>query len=555
MDNAAIADLLSHYGKLLELHGENSFKTNAYTQAPFSFKKLPVSLAALSSEEIHSIPLLGKSLAAKVTEIVQTGSFKAYHDLLEKTPDGIVEMMSIRGLGPKKIRVLWQELAIQSLGELMYACLENRLLDLKGFGPKSQAAILEELQYKELTKSKILYARIESTANELLLLLRKSSAVERAELTGEFRRQCEIVSSLEYVLVCNHLESIVTILSGMGLTIDAFTHELIKTDLRPGFPLILHLANNDTFASIWLKTSASLAHLEAMKEIPAFASSEEEIYFKNGLYFIPPYLREGRAEIEKASKNSFEIPVQFRDLRGAIHNHSNWSDGRHSIREMAEFSIEQGWEYLVMCDHSKTAAYAGGLSEERVLKQMEEIDTLNVELAPFKIFKGIESDILLDGSLDYTIEILSQFDLVVASVHSQLRMSEDKAMERLLKAIENPYTTILGHPTGRLLLSREGYPLDMKRIIDACAANNVVLELNANPNRLDLDWRFLDYAIQKGCLLSINPDAHKKESLLDMQYGVYVAQKAQIMKENVLNTKNLEAFSAFLNQLKSVKGI
>lgn len=555
MDNASIADMLQHYGKLLELHGENSFKSGAYIQAPFAFKKFDTQLSGLSPDELLHFPFLGKSLLTKVIEILQKGSFDAYDSLLRATPHGLLELLQIRGLGPKKLRVLWQELQIQSPGELMYACLENRLLDLKGFGEKSQQSLLDELQFRELNKSSVLYARIEATATELLQLFRKTSVIEKVEITGEYRRQCEIVNALEFVVVCSHLDGLISILSGMGLHIHTLDATVLKTEIRPGFPLVLHLATHENFQAVWLTTSSSLAHLAMLRELPESAVSEEEIYHKNGYYFIPPYLREGRDEFEKAAKGNFLPPIQTHELRGAIHNHSLWSDGQHSIRDMALFCIEQGWEYLAICDHSKTATYAGGLSVERVLKQKAEIDLLNIELAPFKIFHGIESDILADGSLDYEPDILAQFDLVVASVHSQLKMNQEKAMDRLRKAIENPYTTILGHPTGRLLLSREGYPIDTKEIIDACAENHVVIELNANPNRLDLDWRFLEYAQNKGVLISINPDAHRKESLLEMKYGVAVAQKASILKESVLNTKNVKELTLFLDNRRKLKGI
>lgn len=555
MENLEIGEVLGLYGKLLELHGENSFKAGAYLNAPFKLKKLDVRLADLGQEEIISHPVLGKSLVSKILEIIKSGSFSELNKLLENTPVGLIEMFSIRGLGPKKVRELWVQLGIESLGELQYACQENRLKELKGFGQKTQDNITQELAFRELNSSKVLFARMEETANEFLTIFRKSSVVDRVEISGEFRRLCETINALEFVLISNNIESFKKILNGIGLEVSEETEQVLVSELRPNFRLIIHLANSTNFESIWLKTSSSEEHLSHLKEIPERAVSEEEIYHKNGLYYIPPELREGLTEFEKAAKENFMAPVSYEDLKGVLHNHTVWSDGQNTVKEMAEYCITQGWEYLAICDHSQTAFYAGGLLPERVLKQMEEIDEVNKLLHPFKIFKGIESDILGDGSLDYSPEILSKFDLVVASVHSNLGMGIEKAMERLIAAIENPYTTILGHPTGRLLLSRNGYPINHAEIIDACAHNHVVIELNANPRRLDLDWRWIEYAVNKGVKISINPDAHSLKGLLDMKYGVNVAKKANLQKEMVLNAFTLKEFEAFLKENKRAKGI
>jgi Histidinol phosphatase and related hydrolases of the PHP family len=282
-------------------------------------------------------------------------------------------------------------------------------------------------------------------------------------------------------------------------------------------------------------------------------TSEAEIFEKAGLPYIPPYLREKDSIIQYTKNKGVPTIIREEDIKGIIHNHSTWSDGINTIEEMAAELIRNNFEYLVISDHSKTAAYANGLSEERILQQHEQIDELNKKFAPFKIFKSIESDILNDGSLDYADEILSKFDLVIASVHSNLYMSEEKAMQRLLKAIENPYTTILGHPTGRLLLSRNGYPIDHKKIIDACAANHVAIEINANPHRLDLDWQWIDYAMEKGVLLSIDPDAHSISGFSDIKYGVLAAQKGGLTAEYNLSSFSLEAFEAYLQRIKSLK--
>jgi DNA polymerase (family 10) len=554
MDNAAIADLFVLYGKLLELHGENEFKSGIYTQAGFSFKKLTQNIAELRFEEIISHPQLSKALKNKIPEILFKGTFEDLEKIISITPRGLIEILQVRGLGPKKVRELWTKLGIETPGELLYACQENRLIDLKGFGSKTQDKVKSELEFMELNKSKLLYAKIEETAFELLRLFSAFSDMNRIELTGAFRRKCEVISELEYVADCERIEDFKTIIISMGAQKVVDSENKTIFELKKDFPLIIHFAQIENFESVWFKTTATSEHLAKLIEIQP-TDSEEDIYSKNGLFFIPPELREGNNELDIFHKNNENILLKLSDIRGSIHNHSNWSDGKNTIAEMSEHCKELGWEYFCICDHSKSAFYANGLVEERILQQFDEIQELNAMQKGVKVFKGIECDILNDGSLDYEKDVLKQFDLVVASIHSNLSMSEEKAMQRLIKAIENPYTTILGHLTGRLLLTRNGYPVDHKKIIDACAANHVVIELNSNPYRLDIDWKWLDYIAQKNVFISINPDAHNLKGLSDTKYGVYACRKAAFPKELVLNTKNLTDFELFLKENKSKKGI
>ncbi|MCO6494419.1 MAG: DNA polymerase/3'-5' exonuclease PolX [Bacteroidetes bacterium] len=555
MENLEIGEIFALYGKLLELHGENEFRAANYLNAPFKFKKLSERLADLNEEQILSHPALSKSLVSKIPEVLHRGSFTELDEIISQTPSGLIELMSVRGLGAKKIRELWTKLGIESPGELLYACKENRLISLKGFGEKSQQNIVKELEFRELNLGKILFSALQPTAAQLFDFISNLACISRVEYSGAYRRLCEIISKLEFVVVCNNLEQLKQELSGLGLQIKEESPSQLNYELKPGFEFVLHIANANNFASTLFRTSASAAHLSKITMIREHASTEEEIYQENGLHFIRPELREGLNEIELARQGIIPEAVSYSDVKGVLHNHTLWSDGRNTVREMAEFCIAKGWEYIAICDHSQTAAYAGGLSIDRVLQQFNEIDKLNVELAPFKIFKGIESDILGDGSLDYPTEILAQFDLVVASVHSNLNMDEERAMQRLTAAIENPYTTILGHPTGRLLLSRKGYPVNHKELIDICAANQVVIELNANPHRLDIDWRWIAYAVTKGVKISINPDAHNLKGLLDMQFGVNVARKANLQKDFVLNALPLNEFERFLKDLRQSKGL
>jgi len=328
----------------------------------------------------------------------------------------------------------------------------------------------------------------------------------------------------------------------------------ISGKTQNGIPLSILVAREQDADAVWFQTTSSEAHLQALRpETDFFAGDETAIYASAGLSWIAPEMREGLDEIAQATKETTPRLLEFSDLRGAVHNHSTWSDGGATIEAMARQCIAMGLEYLVMSDHSRTAVYAGGLSIERVEAQGREIDQLNQKLAPFKIFKSIESDILGDGSLDYPDDVLAQFDLVIASVHSGLKMDETRATERLLRAIANPYTTVLGHPTGRLLLSRPGYPIDHARIIRACAEHGVVMEINANPWRLDLDWSWIPLARKQGVLLSINPDAHALGGLQDMHFGVLAARKGGLTADGTLNAMNLGEFEAWLLQPKATR--
>ncbi|MEI7801187.1 MAG: PHP domain-containing protein, partial [Bacteroidota bacterium] len=313
---------------------------------------------------------------------------------------------------------------------------------------------------------------------------------------------------------------------------------------------------NNFFKNLFITTGNDLHVDEVKKRIADFDSknfsSEEEIYQAANLQFVLPELREGLNEIELATQNNLPELIEPKEILGVVHAHSIWSDGINSIEEMARYSMKLGYEYLFMSDHSQTAVYAKGLSRERVLQQHEEIDLLNKKLSPFKIFKGIESDILNDGSLDYDEDILSRFDFVIASIHQNFKMSEEKATARLIRAIENPYTTILGHPTGRLLLSRPGYPVNHKEIIDAAAKNNVIIEINAHPWRLDIDWRWIQYAMEKNVLISINPDAHNTSGIHDIHYGTLAARKGMLTKTKTFNTKSLSEVEQYISNRKSM---
>jgi DNA polymerase (family 10) len=557
MENKTIARTLRLLSQLMELHEENPFKIKSVANAYFKVDKLPFALKDKPIEDIDKIDGIGKGLAAKIIELLQTGKLQELTDILQKTPEGVVEMLGIKGIGPKKIAVIWHVLGIENIGELYYACNENRLIEAKGFGLKTQEEIKKAIEFKIAANGRFLYAQVESFANSLLdELSRWIVKIDHDALlafAGQYRRYCEIIDELEIVIGAENTEHVIDNL----LTFESLSFEqnenYFNATTESGLKIKLLVVEKTGFYLEWFKATGNAEHVEKVLKLAGNGpfANENEIYSKADLEFIAPELREDFDEIELAKAHKLPELIKYADLKGSLHNHSTWSDGVHTLEQMAVFCKDNlKLEYLGICDHSKTAVYAKGLNEQRVFEQHQEIDELNIKLAPFKIFKGIESDILSDGSLDYPEEILKSFDFVVASIHSNLRMDEEKATARLLKAIENPYTTILGHPTGRLLLSRAGYPIDYKKIIDACAANNVVIEINANPLRLDLDWRWHRYALEKGVLLSVNPDAHRTEGFYDMHYGILVARKGGLSANNCLNAFSLEEITKYFNTKK-----
>lgn len=549
-DNSFIADQFSLLAKLTDVHGGNSFKAKSYAAAAFAIDKLPQPLTEIPVEKYATIKGIGESAAKKIVEIFEKGEISDLTKLIEKTPPGVLQMMNIKGIGPKKVTVIWNEMGIETVGELLYACNENRLTLYKGFGEKTQKSIQEAIEYFLNNIGSYLYAQVEKLAYEVDDQLKKNFSDYRFLITGIFRRQMETIDKLEWVTnvpaavlqeyLLNHnfvtekLDTATSVFKGKEENILLYFYHAEEENI---FWRLFETSCSDTFLEEWNK-----------KELGGqnFYTSEEAIFEQAKLHYIPPYLRETATVIEKAATHNLPEVIQPTDIKAVIHSHSKWSDGNNTIEEMTKAAIQLGLEYLVISDHSKTAVYANGLTPERLKAQHAEIDELNEKLKPFKIFKSIESDILGDGSLDYDDEVLASFDIVIASVHSNLKMNEEKAMMRLINAIKNPFTSILGHCTGRLLLSRAGYPVNHKMIIDACAAHNVVIELNANPRRLDMDWRYLDYCTEKDVLISINPDAHSVNAFQHTKYGVLAGQKAGITAAQNLSSFSLQSFEAFL---------
>jgi len=557
-DNNTISDLLSLLAKLTDIHEENSFRSKSYSAAAFTVDKLPTPLAEMDRDKIFSIKGIGESSGKKILEALDNGRIKALDDMIAKTPKGILEMLQIKGLGPKKIRTIWKEMEIESIGELLYACQENRLLLFKGFGEKTQKNVADSIEFYLRSQGHYLYAEIESYALTVQERLSSVFPEARFELTGGFRRQLLILEKLDWVTTVAP-EVLDAHFKGLDFTVAQPDPDTRVYSGVENVPLQFVFTHELSFTRTLFTTSCSAEFLSAVEALPGWkaqdAADEEALFAAMGLHFIPTPMRERAEVVAKAAKAAIPTLISTDDVRAIIHSHSNWSDGMLPVADMAKACIAKGLEYLVISDHSRSAFYANGLSMERIREQHLHIDELNAKLAPFRIFKSIECDILNDGALDYTDDVLSTFDLVITSVHSNLKMTEEKAMQRLMGAIRNPYTTILGHMTGRLLLSRNGYPVDHHAVIDACAEHGVCIEINAHPRRLDMDWAWIPYAMEKGVMLSINPDAHAAEGFNDIRFGVLAAQKGGLTKAFNLSSLGLTDFEAYIKDRKKKKGI
>jgi DNA polymerase (family 10) len=549
MHNYEIAEYFSTLSKLMDIHGENEFKIKSYSNAAYTLDKLTEPVEEMQPAKLFALRGIGEAIGQKILQLIENKELSLLTTYIEKTPPGIIELLKIKGLGPKKIRTIWKELEIESIGELLYACQENRLINYKGFGAKTQQNIQDSLEYFLQHQGSYLYQQVESLAATLKEALYNNFPNELHEISGAYKRQMESLEFLEIVTTTNEknltdwlIEKEFTVLKN---------NEFISCKGADNFEIRWWLTTQASFYWTDFTLSCSPEFLKKWVENPLFDKNFKFIYPQSifdqlGIPFIPPALREDPALIDLVKTKSLKATIQIEDIKGIIHSHSTWSDGVHTIEQMALAAIEKGYEYLVISDHSKSAFYANGLQVDRIKAQHKEIDALNKKLAPFIIFKSIESDILNDGSLDYPDEVLASFDLVIASIHSNLKMTEEKAMMRLLNAINNPYTSILGHLTSRLLLSRKGYPVNHEAIIEACAHNDVVIELNAHPRRLDMDWRFIPAALQSDVLISINPDAHAVEGYDDCKYGVLVAQKAGLTSAQNLSSFSLDEMMEFV---------
>ncbi len=559
MLNETIAEHFSLLSKLMDIHGDNSFKSKSYANAAFQVDKLPQQLSEINPNDWAGLRGIGANIAARIEELMRTGRLSQLDDYIAKTPEGVVEMLAIKGLGPKKINTVWKEMEIESIGELLYACNENRLILYKGFGEKTQTNVRDAILYMMSQQGKFLYQQAEPYIEAFTKQLQALFGPLFSGIAGEAARNEDVISKIDCIITMPE-EKIEECLRANGYEPEKDESGKLVCRITNAPAMVLHPCEPAQAGSLQLLTTGPeifCTYIENKYGIsPAQSSFENEEAFFNDLHlpFVKPQHRELAVNDAYYQKFIRKEPAGINNIKGIIHSHSKWSDGSHTLEEMAQAAIGKGFEYLVISDHSQAAAYAGGLRPEKILEQHAEIDRLNAQLSPFKIFKSIECDILGNGQLDYDDEVLQSLDLVIASVHSSLKMSEEKAMQRLLTAIENPYTLILGHMTGRLLLSRAGYPIDHKKIIDACAANQVVIELNAHPRRLDMDWRWIPYALEKEVLISINPDAHSIDGYEDIRYGALAAEKALLPASCNLSSFSLGEFEEWLYDVRSMKG-
>lgn len=558
MTNKQIAKPLKETSALIELTGGNPFRSRAFASAARTIERLEEPVADLLARgELTGIKGIGKGLASQIEEILSYGSFEVRDDLLGALPPGLLDVLSVKGLGAKKARALWQQLGVQSLDDLEAAANTGRIAELDGFGEKSQTSILENVALLRSFEGKRRLADAWAEASVIAGRL-ADQGFNPVELTGEMARGLNEVGRIN--LVAGSPDDGTPELDGVELVAESVDlGSLYSGTLSDGLQIeivVCNPANAGLAVAMQTGPSAFVDDLSAKMQAAGPAASEADLFEKAGLPWIAPELR----DLPDASGRMADLAeldlITVRDLKGCLHNHSTYSDGAHTLRQMSEAVRERGYGYFGICDHSQSLKVASGMSIETVARQQDEIRSLNAEFAndggpAFKVFSGVESDILQDGSLDYPDEILESFDLIVASVHVGFNMTEAEATDRIIKAVSHPCTSILGHPTGRLILKREGYPVDHRAVLEACAHYNVAVELNANPYRLDLDWRWIELARELGVLVSINPDAHSIDQIDLTKWGVVAARKGGLTADGCLNAMGADAFETWLSQRKN----
>jgi DNA polymerase (family 10) len=579
------ADLLESIARLLELKGENLFKIRAYTHAARALETFTGDLSKMAAEgRLWEIPGIGKAIAEKLGEWFATGRLDYYEQLKAEFPPGLFELFELQGLGPKKIKALWEQLGVTSVAELQAACNDGRVEGLPGFGKKTADNILAAVEARARFAGRFRIGDIAGDAERMLGDLRELPEVLQASLAGSYRRRKEVVGDLDFIVATNHPEQVsrffvahamVENILANGATKSAVRFKSgIQADLRvvktAEYPFAINYFTGSKEHNIGLRSRAlargwtlneyrleAVANVEGKKArkpaqpIPPIYE-ERDLYRALDLDYIEPELREDRGEFEAAENHTLPDLIEVENLRGTFHNHTTASDGRSSLEEMADAAQELGLQYLGIADHSKSSFQAHGLDAERLLAQVEEIRRFNAGFGGhFRLFAGTECDVLKDGSLDFPDEVLSQLDYVVASVHAAFTLPEAEMTKRIIRAISNPHVTMLGHLTGRLLLSREPYQVDVPAVIEAAAATGTIIELNASPWRLDMDWRWWPLAKEKGVRCSINPDAHHTEQLQNLWHGVGAARKGWLTRRDVVNCLPLGKIEAVLAQKRS----
>lgn len=568
-----IADLLESIAQMLELKGENVFKIRAYTNAARAIETYSGDLATAAAENrLGDIPGVGKAIADKLTELIVTGHLAYYETLKAEFPPGIFEMFDLQGIGPKKIKALWAKLNVTTIAELEKACKDGRVAELAGFGKKTSDNILAAIQSRAKHAGRFRLGEIAKDAERMLEDLKELPDVLQVCVAGSYRRRKEVVGDLDFIVATNSpaevseffikhdmVESVIA----NGATKSSVRFKSgIQADLRviknTEYPFALNyftgskehniIMRQRALARGWTLNEYRLGPVEGSKtEPPPPIYEERDLYRALGLDYVEPELREDRGEFAAAEKHTLPDLIETENLRGTFHNHTTASDGRSTLAEMVDAAQELGLQYLGIADHSKASFQAHGLDADRLLAQVAEIREMNKTFGGhFKIFTGSEVDILKDGTLDFPDEVLAQLDYCVVSVHNVFNLTEAEMTKRIIKAIENPYVTMLGHLTGRLLLSREGYAVDHAAIIEAAAATGTIIELNANPRRLDMDWRWWPLAKEKGVKCAINPDAHSTSHLQYLHFGIGTARKGWLTRTDVVNTLPLGKIEAVL---------
>jgi DNA polymerase (family 10) len=546
--NREISKLFTLYAELLLLHNEDERLAALLSGAAYRLRNITERVASLTKEALsdHFKPEIIKI----ILELKNTGTIEAVDELIQLTPQGLFEMMRIKGLGGKKLSVLWKSAKIDSVDALLEACKKNKVSKIPGFGLKTQQNIINAIEADRSSSDHFHYASVADGAKALVRTLQSILKTKLISLCGRIRRQSLTVECIEIIAAIPAKNFIDKALRKF-IIIQSSSQKQTKAHALDEIPVtIYHTSKDNFYYELFLRTG-NIKHVKKLlRKINTKESytSEEVIYKKAGLPYIVPEMREDVAEWN--FKKDARHLITAEDIKGVVHNHTTWSDGVDTLYDFVMACKKRKYEYVVISDHSKNAHYAGGLKEEKAMKQMEEIDRLNKKFVPFKIFKSIECDILVSGELDYTNDFLQRFDLVIISVHQLLKMNEEKATKRLIKAIENPYTTILGHITGRQLLIRPGYPVNIKKVVDACAANNVIIEVNANPYRLDMDWSHIPYALSKGVMISVDPDAHSISEIDNIRWGVAAGRKGGLTKDMTWNAMPLKKIEQWLSDAR-----
>ena len=558
MTAAEIAQVLDDMGRLLAFKGENPFKARAYRTAADTLRELDEDLAPVIAEgRLKKLPGIGDALALKIEQLATEGTTPLWERLKREIPPGVVDLVAVPGLGPQRARAVWQTLGISTLDELEEAAADGRLAEVPGLGPKTVAAIAAGIEGVRGYRGRWLAYEARAAAEPVLARLQAHPAVARAALAGSLRRRLETVRDVDLVAESADPGAVLDAVAGWPTVVSVEAREEGRATVRlaSGIPADVFVAPPGGFAAELVRATGSAGHVERLEALARkkrarldAAPDETALYERLGLAWIQPELREDLGEVEAAAAGALPRLVERGDLRGVLHVHSDWSDGRASIAELAAAAADSGYEWLLITDHSRSASYAGGLAPRDLARQRKEIDAVNASGEGARVLAGTEMDILGDGSLDFPDEDLAPLDCVIASVHGRMRLSKEEQTERLLRAIESPYVDILGHLTGRILLRREGYALDMERVLDAAAAHGVAIEVNCDPHRMELDWRWHRAAVARGIRLAIAPDAHGPETLAYVDGGVDLARKGGLTAADVLNTLSADDFLAALRR-------